>query len=60
MPDHRRKALCAVLAIATGAGAETKQINYFGHNAQVDKYGVIAPWYHEQNGQFDLRVRIAA
>lgn len=50
----------ALLALAVSLSSETKQVNYFGHNAEVDKYGVIAPWYHEQNGQFDYRVRIAA
>lgn len=48
------------LAVAGAGHAATKQINYFGHNAEVDKYGVIAPWYPAQNGQFDYRVRIAA
>jgi hypothetical protein len=33
---------------------------YFAHDAVKDQYGVIAPWYQGQNGQFDLRVRIAA
>lgn len=33
---------------------------YFAHEAVRDQYGVIAPWYQGQNGQFDLRVRIAA
>ena len=33
---------------------------YFAHPAVEDRYGVIAPWYHGQNGQVDFRVRIAA
>jgi hypothetical protein len=33
---------------------------YFAHQAVEDKYGVIAPWYNGQNGQFDFRVRVAA
>lgn len=38
----------------------TKLRHYYGHDAVEDQYGVIAPWYSGQNGQFDLRVRIAA
>jgi hypothetical protein len=33
---------------------------YYAHEAVEDKYGVIATWYHELNGQCDYRVRIAA
>ena len=33
---------------------------YYAHPAVHDRYGVIAPWYTGQNGQCDLRVRIAA
>jgi hypothetical protein len=33
---------------------------YFAHPAIEDQFGVIAPWYQELNGQFDLRVRISA
>jgi len=40
-------------------GAAT-QSRYFGHAAVHDRFGVIAPWYKGQNGQFDFRVRIAA
>ena len=40
--------------------AATKLRHYYGHDAVEDPYGVIAPWYRGQNGQFDLRVRIAA
>jgi hypothetical protein len=32
---------------------------YFGHPVVEDRYGVIAPWYHGQNGQCDFRVRIS-
>ena len=42
------------------AGAATVQTHYFGHDAIEDRYGVIAPWYKGQNGQYDFRVRIAA
>lgn len=40
--------------------AATVQKHYFGHDAVQDQFGVIAPWYKGQNGQFDFRVRIAA
>ncbi len=45
---------CRVLA----AGATLP--HYYGHPAVADAYGVIAPWYKGQNGQFDYRVRIAS
>jgi hypothetical protein len=34
--------------------------HYYGHDAVVDHYGVIAPWYRQPNGQCDFRIRIAA
>ncbi len=34
--------------------------HYYGHPAEADMHGVIAPWYKGQNGQYDYRVRIAA
>ena len=40
--------------------AATARKHYFAHDAVEDRNGVIAPWYNGQNGQFDLRVRIAA
>ena len=40
--------------------AATSRSKYFAHDAVEDRNGVIAPWYNGQNGQFDLRVRIAA
>ncbi|MBN1853009.1 MAG: hypothetical protein JW829_09810 [Pirellulales bacterium] len=33
---------------------------YFAHAGVEDRHGVIAPWYHGQNGQCDFRIRIAA
>ena len=33
---------------------------YFAHTVVEDRDGVVAPWYHGQNGQVDFRVRIAA
>lgn len=60
------KILCAVLLAfgVAGAGhsalcAETLS-RYYAHDTVEDQYGVIAPWYRGQNGQFDYRVRIAA
>ena len=49
--------LVGVVAIAGGA---TTLRHYYGHDAAADSNGVIAPWYHGQNGQYDFRVRIAA
>ena len=49
----------SIIAVA-GCFAATTQLHYFAHGAESDKEGVIAPWYKEQNGQFDFRVRIAA
>jgi hypothetical protein len=40
--------------------AATSLDHYFAHDAVEDQHGVIAPWYQGQNGQLDLRVRIAA
>ena len=34
--------------------------HYYAHDAVLDRYGVIAPWYQQQNGQCDFRIRIAA
>lgn len=51
--------ILASTVLAAHAGEE-RYDNYFGHAAQTDKYGVIAPWYKGQNGQFDQRVQIAA
>ncbi|MDQ1256408.1 MAG: Malectin protein [Candidatus Hydrogenedentes bacterium] len=42
-----------------GVGA-TVQGRYYAHDAVEDAFGVIAPWYSEQNGQWDFRARIAA
>jgi hypothetical protein len=39
--------------------AETRK-RYFAHETREDAFGVIAPWYQGQNGQFDFRVRVAA
>src|ERR1700688_2287500 len=52
--------LLAVMSCSTLAPAATSRSKYFAHDAVEDRNGVIAPWYNGQNGQFDLRVRIAA
>jgi hypothetical protein len=48
-----------LLMASTASAAETFP-HYFGHPAEADRNGVIAPWYKRQNGQYDYRVRIAA
>ena len=52
--------LALALYVAGQAIAATAQKRYFAHAAAEDRYGVIAPWYKGQNGQFDFRVRVAA
>ena len=51
--------LVFVMAVAVSHAA-TQQKHYYGHDAVVDRYGVVAPWYRGLNGQCDFRVRIAA
>ncbi|MBI4580770.1 MAG: hypothetical protein HY718_13770 [Planctomycetes bacterium] len=41
-------------------GAAAVQKRYYAHEAVEDEYGVIAPWYRGQNGQLDMRIRVAA
>jgi hypothetical protein len=36
------------------------QKHYYAHDAVLDRFGVIAPWYKHPNGQCDYRIRIAA
>ena len=50
----------ALLAPPGSARAAEALKHYYAHDAVEDSYGVIAPWYQGQNGQLDLRVRIAA
>ena len=52
--------LLLVIPDGRHAWAAETQKHYYGHAAVEDKYGVIAPWYKGQNGQYDFRVRIAA
>ena len=47
-----------LLGYSTPATSNLK--HYYGHDAVLDRYGVIAPWYHQPNGQCDFRIRIAA
>lgn len=42
------------------AVAADPPIHYYAHDAVLDKNGVIAPWYHGQEGQLPCRIRIAA
>jgi len=70
MPMHTPRTtswpiLAQVLGLAFGAaappaGAGVAQPRYYAHATVEDAQGVIAPWYTGQNGQLDLRVRIAA
>jgi hypothetical protein len=55
-----RLVLCGALAFAALDARAATLRAYFAHTAKADEYGVIAPWYTRQNGQFDHRVRIAA
>ena len=52
--------LFGCLFMATLSQAAVTQDRVLGHETVEDEYGVIAPWYKGQNGQFDNRVRIAA
>lgn len=36
------------------------QTHYYAHDAVLNRFGVIAPWYKQPNGQVDNRIRIAA
>ena len=58
----RAKIIRIVVAtsLCTQVLAAATQKSYFAHQAVEDRNGVIAPWYKEQNGQFDFRVRVAA
>ena len=46
--------------LGVAADDATPARKYFAHPAVEDRYGVVAPWYHGQNGQCDFRIRIAA
>jgi hypothetical protein len=49
-----------VFGASAAAQAAERSAKYYAYPAVEDQYGVIAPWCHGQNGQFDYRVRIAA
>src|SRR5208282_6729882 len=51
--------LLATVAVCFPAQAATNLPSYYAHPAEVDSYGVIAPWYHGLNGQVDERLNIA-
>ncbi len=54
-------ALAALSAAAalTQSLAATNLPAYYAHPAELDGYGVIAPWHHGLNGQLDERLNIA-
>ena len=58
---HWRLALTVLGTVATGAGAlaSTNLPSYYAHAAELDSYGVLAPWYHGLNGQLDERLNMA-
>ncbi|HUD84156.1 MAG TPA: hypothetical protein VMQ67_11665, partial [Candidatus Saccharimonadales bacterium] len=47
------------VAVCIHAPAATNLPSYYAHPAELDSYGVIAPWYHGLNGQVDERLNIA-
>jgi hypothetical protein len=49
-----------IFALASREARGASLPKYYAHEANLDEFGVIAPWYHGLNGQCDLRVRIAA
>jgi hypothetical protein len=66
MPDRTSSILqiallsmAALLVLPAARAAETMD-RYFAHKTVEDEHGVIAPWYRQQNGQLDYRIRIAA
>ena len=53
--------LAVLMALPVSLSGQPSQADrYYAHEAVEDQHGVIAPWYQGQNGQCDLRVRIAA
>src|SRR5476649_1766777 len=55
-----RTAFQASSVLLLSAQGALNEKHYYAHDAVLDQYGVIAPWYHGLNGQCDYRVRIAA
>jgi hypothetical protein len=53
-------AIATVVLLPLSALAAEVPKRYYAHEVAEDRFGVIAPWYRGQNGQCDLRVRIAA
>ncbi len=51
--------LLTVITLCRNAPAATNLPSYYAHPAELDSYGVIAPWYHGLNGQVDERLNIA-
>lgn len=56
----RTPLLCLLAALTVAAAWSQAPPRHYAHEAVLDANGVIAPWYRRQNGQLDLRVRIAA
>lgn len=58
----QRICLLALGIVGVGQSALSAETlpRYYAHKTVEDQYGVIAPWYRGQNGQFDYRARIAA
>lgn len=59
-PSRLAKLFWLLLGSASVVFAANTLLFYYAHSPTTDKYGVIAPWYTGQNGQYDYRVRIAA
>jgi len=53
-------AFVVLIGLHSAVLAATRQPHYYAHDTVEDAHGVIAPWYQEQNGVVDLRVRVAA
>jgi len=56
----RTPLLCLLAALTVATAWSQAPPRHYAHEAVLDANGVIAPWYRRQNGQLDLRVRIAA
>src|SRR5271157_4382049 len=52
-------AMLAMAAVCISIQAATNLPSYYAHPAELDAWGVIAPWHHGLNGQLDERLNIA-
>lgn len=58
---QNKNSISEVCSVVKDLGPVTLNLkHYYGHDAVLDHYGVIAPWYQQQNGQCDFRIRVAA